>query len=471
MGDEKLDRELERRVEERRARRERMRKERIRRVRRTRALISVGMLAVCILAGVFIADRVKKSGSEAEDNKIARASAEAGLVQANADGESTEETTALETRAPKSWDGNLPDIGAIYGISVNGVGWSHFFADDSYSMAPVGSYVTAFRATVHNQPKDMTGTITYQVNLSGSGWMDWKEDAAEAGKADGEMPLEAISMKLTGELGENYDILYSVLQDQAWTDWVQNGEEAGISGAGLRVDGIRVSVVKKREGQPSYAGNIDPNKPMVALTYDDGPSASATPRILAKLEECGARATFFMVGQQAERNRGLVKQMVEQGCEVANHTYDHTLMTKVPPEELASQLARTNQVVSDASGVSPILMRPCGGARSDAGMNVVGAISMPAVLWSIDTLDWKTRDAQNTINTILENVKDGDIILMHDLYDATAEASQTIIPELINRGFQLVTVSELSSYRGGMLPGKTYSRFRPLETSKETKAE
>lgn len=471
MGDEKLDRELERRVEERRTRRERMRKERIRRVRRTRALISLGMLAVCILAGVFIADRVKKSGSGAEENKIARASAEAGLVQANADGESAEETTALETRAPKSWEGNLPDIGAIYGIGVNGVGWSHFFADDSYCMAPAGSYVTAFRATIQNQPKDMTGTIAYQVNLSGSGWMDWKEDAAEAGKADGEMPLEAISMKLTGELGENYNILYSVLQDQAWTDWVQNGEEAGVSGAGLRVDGIRVSVVKKREGQPSYAGNIDPNKPMVALTYDDGPSASATPRILAKLEECGARATFFMVGQQAERNMGLVKQMVEQGCEVANHTYDHTLMTKVPPEELASQLARTNQVVSDASGVSPILMRPCGGARSDAGMNVVGAISMPAVLWSIDTLDWKTRDAQNTINTILENVKDGDIILMHDLYDATAEASQTIIPELINRGFQLVTVSELSSYRGGMLPGKTYSRFRPLETSKETKAE
>ena len=87
---------------------------------------------------------------------------------------------------------------------------------------------------------------------------------------------------------------------------------------------------------------------------------------------------------------------------------------------------------------------------------------MPAVLWSIDTLDWKTRDAQNTINTVLENVKDGDIILMHDLYDATAEASQTIIPELINRGFQLVTVSELSAYRGGMLPGKTYSRFRPV---------
>ena len=457
MGEDMDEREMLERRERRRLHMERRR----RKVRIMRVTLCFFVLVVCATAGVLVASLGKKNGGEVKT--AVKNSVEGSLVQANTEQAETETgQTEPVTEPPKSWEGNLPDVGAIYGISVNGVGWSHFFADDSYCMAPTGNYVTAFRATVHNQPEDMTGTITYRVNLSGSGWLDWQEDAGEAGKSDGEMALEAISMQLNGELGENYDILYSVLQDQAWTDWVQNGAEAGASGVGLHVDGIRISIVKKREGQPSYAGNIDPNKPMVALTYDDGPSASATPRILAKLQECGGRATFFMVGKQAERNMGIVKQMAEQGCEVANHTYDHTLMTKVAPAELASQLARTNQVVSDASGISPILMRPCGGARSDAGMNVVGAISMPAVLWSIDTLDWKTRDAQTTINAVLEGVKDGDIILMHDLYDATADASQTIIPELINRGFQLVTVSELSSYRGGMLPGKTYSRFRPL---------
>ena len=349
----------------------------------------------------------------------------------------------------------------MYGIYVNQVGWSHFFADNSYCMAPVNQFITAFRATVHNQPEDMTGTIAYRVNLSGSGWLDWVEDAGEGGSSQGAMPLEAVSMKLTGELGENYDVLYSVLQNQQWTDWMKNGEEAGVSGAGLRIDGIRISIVKKNEGRNTYAGNIDPTKPMLALTYDDGPSAHATPRILAALEKYNSRATFFMVGKQAEKRMDVVKKMEELGCEVANHTYDHTLMTKVPPEELASQLARTNQVVSDACGVSPVLMRPCGGARSEAGMNIVGAISMPAVLWSIDTLDWKTRDAQTTIQTVLEQAKDGDIILMHDLYETTADASEVLIPELVNRGFQLVTVSELASYRGGMLPGHTYSRFRP----------
>jgi peptidoglycan/xylan/chitin deacetylase (PgdA/CDA1 family) len=200
---------------------------------------------------------------------------------------------------------------------------------------------------------------------------------------------------------------------------------------------------------------------MVALTFDDGPSGNATPRILEKLKEHNARGTFFMVGQKAEKHKDLIRQMVRQKCEVANHTYDHTLMNKVKPEELASQLERTNQVVSDACGVTPVLMRPCGGVKNEAGMGVVGAISMPAVLWSIDTLDWKTRDPESTIRAVLDHVKDGDIILMHDLYDATADASDTIIPALVERGFQLVTVSELASYRGGMLPGKAYGKFSP----------
>ena len=436
--------------------------------RRSRHLLYAGMAAVFALVLFLAAGRIGKgnpaeasdqSGMILAENK--KADAGAAVEAANIpEGETSGGGAETSGVSAKSWANHLPDIGAIYGIYVNQVGWSHFFADNSYCMPPVNQFITAFRATVHNQPEDMTGTIAYRVNLSGSGWLDWTEDAGEGGSSEGEMPLEAVSMKLTGELGENYDILYSVLQNQQWTDWMKNGEEAGVSGAGLRLDGIRVSIVKKNEGGNTYAGNIDPTKPMLALTYDDGPSAHATPRILETLEKYNSRATFFMVGKQAEKRMDVVKRMEEIGCEVANHTYDHTLMTKVPPEELASQLARTNQVVSDACGISPVLMRPCGGARSEAGMNIVGAISMPAVLWSIDTLDWKTRDAQTTIQTVLEQAKDGDIILMHDLYDATADASEVLIPELVNRGFQLVTVSELASYRGGMVPGHTYSRFR-----------
>lgn len=138
---------------------------------------------------------------------------------------------------------------------------------------------------------------------------------------------------------------------------------------------------------------------MVALTYDDGPSPTVTPRILKCLQDNGGGATFFMVGQKVIKSPDVLKEMVAQGCEVANHTFDHTLMTKVSPTDLANQLVATNQAVSDACGISPVLMRPCGGAKTDAGMNIAGAISMPAILWSVDTLDWKTRDASQTIQT------------------------------------------------------------------------
>ena len=103
-------------------------------------------------------------------------------------------------------------------------------------------------------------------------------------------------------------------------------------------------------------------------------------------------------------------------------------------------------------------MRPTGGRVNSAVKENVG---MPMIQWTIDTLDWKTRDAKSTIDAVLNNVSDGDIVLMHDLYDATAEASKTIIPELVSRGYQLVTVSELAQYRGGLEAGKQYFSFRP----------
>lgn len=368
------------------------------------------------------------------------------------------ETVVLQHELPPK---EVPDMGALYGIYVHGKGWSDFFADNAYGMAPTDSYITGIRVTLHNQSEEMSGTIRYRVNLSGRGWLDWVSDAKEAGDITGDMHLEAVAMELTGELAQHYDVLYSVLQNNEWTDWVKNGEEAGQSGVGLRMDGLKMSIVKREEGKESHAGNLDPTRPMVALTYDDGPSGSATPRILERLRENHARATFFMVGQKAEKQKGLIRQMVEQKCEVANHTYDHTLMDRVDPAELASQLERTNQLVADSCGVTPVLMRPCGGVRNEAGMGVVGAISMPAVLWSLDTLDWKTRDPDATVQAVLDHVQDGDIVLMHDLYDTTADASDIIIPALVERGFQLVTVSELATYRGGMLPGRSYGKFRP----------
>jgi len=448
----------EKETKDRERKRKQLKKKRKQQVQATRLILCVGILALCVVLGTLIG-RLGKSIKEKDTSgsAVTEMNTDSGLAAASQDKSQAQTEPAAVARRQE----DVPNIGAIYGIYVYGKEWSRYFADDAYCMAPVDQYVTAIRVTLHNQPEDLSGTVSYKVNLSGTGWLDWTEDTQTAGDESTELPLEAMCIKLTGELAEYYDVLYSVLQESKWTDWVQNGEEAGVSGAGKRLDGIRISVVKKQAGAVSYAGNIDPGRPMVALTYDDGPTRAVTPRILELLRENNARATFFMVGNRVTAHRDLVAQMVDLGCEVANHTYDHKLMDKVDPGEMTRQLEMTNQVISNACGVSPVLMRPCGGNRSDAGMMAVGAISMPAILWSVDTLDWKTRDAQKTIQNVLDNVKDGDIILLHDLYDTTAEASETIIPELISRGYQLVTVSELASYRGGMLPGRTYGKFRP----------
>lgn len=351
---------------------------------------------------------------------------------------------------------------AVYSTYQYGQGWKPYVKDNMPCLPTAGTYITGMRASLENQPEGMSGTIAYKVNLSGSGWLDWVENTADSNQPDTDMPLEAISVKLTGQLEENYDIYYKVLQNGAWTEWAMNGAEAGASGVGQKIDGIRISAVVKGGGEPedSLFGAIDPNRPMVALTFDDGPQNGVTNRILASLAANGGRATFFMVGSRVPGHDAYVQQMAAQGCEVANHTYDHKYLTSLSADGILSQVGSTNQVIANASGATPVLMRPCGGYYNAASLETLGTMGMPAIMWSIDTRDWKTRNAQSTINAVLNNVRDGDIVLMHDLYTATADAAETIIPALTSQGYQLVTVSELAAYRGGMAPGHVYSSFR-----------
>lgn len=356
------------------------------------------------------------------------------------------------------------DIGAVYWIYDHGIGWSEETKDNTYVQAPAGSYTTAVWVTLENQPADMTGTVTYQVNLSGSGWLDWKENATEAGDQTGDMPLEAVKMQLTGQLGEQYDIYYSVLQNGSWTELVMNGETAGTEGQGLRVDGLRAAVRRKDAGapeEPVQIGNgIDPSKPMIALTFDDGPSNS-TARILDSLEKNGGRATFYMVGNRMNSYPETIRRMVSLGCEPASHTWNHMYITKLSAEALHGNLNQFDEHLQAIAGVRSKTMRPPGGYINSASKQALASYGVPAIMWSIDTLDWKTRNAQTTVNCVLTQVKDGDIILMHDLYGTTADAAEILIPELTARGYQLVTVSELAAYRGGMQAGQSYSQFRP----------
>lgn len=211
--------------------------------------------------------------------------------------------------------------------------------------------------------------------------------------------------------------------------------------------------------QPVSAGGPDPSKPMVALTFDDGPYGPVTNRILAKLEENGGHATFFVVGNRVKTYASSVQRAVKDGCQIGNHTYDHkNALTKLTPAEIQKQIHDTDVAVAYYAGSAPVIVRPVGGGVNDT---VKSSVGKPMINWSIDTLDWKSRNASSVQLNVLDHVQDGDIILMHDLYKSTADACDMIIPELTKRGYQLVTVSELAAAKGITLEnGKVYTSMR-----------
>lgn len=189
---------------------------------------------------------------------------------------------------------------------------------------------------------------------------------------------------------------------------------------------------------------LHPAKPMVALTFDDGPGRY-TEDLLTVLEEYDSRATFFVLGQQVESFPTSIKKMKELGCEIGNHTYSHARLTELSEKDMKSQINKTNDAIKAVIGEGTKLVRPTYG---DVNSAVREHVKYPLIMWSLDTEDWKLKDSAKIADVILSQVEDGDIILMHDIHEFTLEAMKTVIPELVSRGYQLVTVSELASTHG-----------------------
>ena len=201
---------------------------------------------------------------------------------------------------------------------------------------------------------------------------------------------------------------------------------------------------------------IDPEKPMVAITYDDGPGLKSEKRIIKCLRKHDAVATFFYVGARVGNDEENVRNAYKIGCEIGNHSWDHSDLTGLSKAGVRSQLTRTDKAIKKVIGVTPDLYRPPYGSYNQTVLN---ASNMPAILWTVDTMDWSSRDAGAVFN-VVKNVKklDGKIILMHSIYDSTAKATEKIVPYLLKNGYQLVTVSELIKYKSGEAPqgGEVY---------------
>ena len=213
----------------------------------------------------------------------------------------------------------------------------------------------------------------------------------------------------------------------------------------------------KAKGWELVGSYVDPSKPAIALTFDDGPNPSTTNRLLDILEQSGAKATFFMLGNLVSGGPDCIKRMKELGMEIGSHTYDHTQLTKLSAEGVQSQVQRTNDNVNKIIGEKPTVMRPPYGAYN---ATVKAGAGVPIILWSVDTLDWKSRNADSVCEVVRKNVRDGSIILFHDIYGTSVDAVERLIPELQRQGYQLVTVSELAAAKGKeMEPGGVYTNF------------
>lgn len=200
---------------------------------------------------------------------------------------------------------------------------------------------------------------------------------------------------------------------------------------------------------------IDPTKPIIALSFDDGPSIY-TPKILDMLAQYGATATFFMVGYNIDRYPKTVQAVYDAGCEIGNHTIDHPNLKTLSEENIKKQINGNLKKITDIVGEGKHLIRPPYGNLNDTVKAVAGA---PLIIWSDDTRDWESRNAQSVLAEVKKSARDGYIILMHDIYESSMNGAALVVPWLIEQGYQVCSVSEMFAARGVKLEdGVRYSQ-------------
>ena len=199
---------------------------------------------------------------------------------------------------------------------------------------------------------------------------------------------------------------------------------------------------------------VDPNKPMVCLTFDDGPYSPVTDSILDVLEAYNSKATFFVTGDMSWQYPATLKRVYDLGMGLGSHTYSHPHLPQCDWNRIIWELDTTNDVVRSVIGEDLKMLRPPHGESNDL---VRYAAGVPIIKWNLDTLDWSNLNMNIIYHKVMDNVQDGDIVLMHDLLTVTSEAVWIMVPALLERGYQLVTVPEMITAKGWTLdPGVEY---------------
>lgn len=186
---------------------------------------------------------------------------------------------------------------------------------------------------------------------------------------------------------------------------------------------------------------VDTDK-LVALTFDDGPNYN-TNKVLDILDKYNIKATFFVLGRNINGNEDIIKRIHSSGHEIGNHMYSHQISTRLSDVRIKEEVNMTDKLVYDITGKYPNLVRPSYGIYNN---RIKRIIDRPIILWNIDTLDWKHHDSKRIASKVFNNIKRGNIVLMHDIYSATANSLEIIIPRLLSEGYEFVRVSDLLYY-------------------------
>lgn len=200
----------------------------------------------------------------------------------------------------------------------------------------------------------------------------------------------------------------------------------------------------------------------VALTFDDGPSGRYTRNLLDGLQDRGVKATFFLCGYRMKEYPEITQRIFDEGHEIGCHGYSHKSMKTMSRRDIAAEIVDTHALLPE--GCFPKFLRPPGGSVSDGVRQVAEARNLAILSWSVDPRDWATRDTAAIETAVLENIKDGDIVLLHDMTTSSVNAALDIVDTLLEDGFELVTVSQLAKLRNVRpKPGQVYTGFPKKE--------
>ena len=204
--------------------------------------------------------------------------------------------------------------------------------------------------------------------------------------------------------------------------------------------------------------NLDQDKKYVAITFDDGPSTDVTPKVLDHLDKYDAVATFYMLGNQAKANAKIAKQVADKGHEIANHSVTHADLSSVSRQRVHDEIFNATSSIEKATGIRPTSFRPPYGAINQNVLDKAKEINQPIILWSVDSLDWKSRNKDAIYSKVMNQMHSGAIVLLHDIHPETADALPSILSALTKQGYEFVTVTDLLQLTGEEKIGPYHSQ-------------